>query len=109
VKEKKELWPGAGIYLEFIDISDEDFEKVEQRLSELDGLGQKIIFMNQLLATYGYGLEGVMQEFGKRRRALYDECMRDGLAPGMARERTAQARNDRGDRLRSLHPFGKSV
>ena len=50
--EQRELWPGAGLWLDFRSIADADHERVEQCINQIAGLQAKIIFLKQLLETY---------------------------------------------------------
>lgn len=48
--DKKELWPGSGLYLDWENISGEDFDKVEARLEEIGDTPSKILFIERLQA-----------------------------------------------------------
>jgi hypothetical protein len=63
--ENKELWRGAGLWLDFRNISDEDRDKVERRLSEIGELKAQIVFLKRLLETYKYALIAIFEDLKK--------------------------------------------
>lgn len=50
--EERELWPGAGIYLDFAHIENKDLDNIDRRLDQLSGTKAKIEFLFELLLAY---------------------------------------------------------
>lgn len=63
---KKELWPGAGLRLDFRNIADRDRDKVERRLGEIGELKAQIVFLERLLATYEHALIEIFEDLEKQ-------------------------------------------
>jgi hypothetical protein len=90
----KELWPGAGLWLDFRNIADEDRGKVEQRLSEISELKAQIIFLEKLKATYIHALDEISDDFTKQEETLRRQYIQQGSSPESARSRARFPRRD---------------
>src|SRR5262245_19278374 len=101
MEEEKELWPGAGLYLDFRKYEDEDFDKVEQRLKELNKTSRQIDFLELLWGHYIYALGEIKEELSELSKNRYAS---DGthLTAEQTKRRTdlaAQGFTERGNRF----------
>jgi len=71
MEKKKELWPGAGLWLDFRRVSDKSVKKIQQRLDQIKDLQSKIFFLKRLLETYKYAVIGIIDDLKKQSEKLH--------------------------------------
>jgi hypothetical protein len=96
--KSKELWKDAGLWLDFRNIADEDREKVERRLDEIDDPKAQIIFLQKLLRTYIHALDEIFDDLKKQVETRRREYMQQGLSSETARDRAKRLSRDFTDR-----------
>lgn len=103
--KERELWPGAGMWLDFRNISEKDRDQVEQRLQQIDGLQAKIVFLKQLLETYKYALIAIFDDLEKQQEELRRTYRNEGATPETARIKSRRPTEEFTERGKSFEIY----
>lgn len=60
--EQKELWPGAGLWLNLQEIKDGDFDKIEARIDEIASTSDKILWLERFLILFNEATDRALDE-----------------------------------------------
>lgn len=91
--EQKELWPGAGLWLNLKNIADGDFDKIEARLDEIASTSDKILWLEKFLILFNEATDIYINErFGHMDILVLATPFRNEIQRAIAERETFQNR-----------------
>src|SRR5688572_22279556 len=91
--EQKELWPGAGLWLNLKNIADGDFDKIEARLDEIASTSDKILWLEKFLILFNEATDIYINErFGHMDILVLATPFRNEIQQAIAERETFQNR-----------------